>query len=459
MSGLTVQGAGRQPAFGQARPQYPAARQGNLVLSPPAGPLESAFIAIALAEYIGAVPLGLITGGPEALGAIDSNYTLAQGFILVGTLLFALRRWKGMVDAALRVWPFAIPFLFIALSVIWSDSAGRTVRRVGAFGTVHLFALYAYAAIGPLRIMRMVAWAAVIACLASILLLILVPQYAYDEDVVDAVRGVFGQKNLFGQAMVLGTVSFSYMILDRRHLRWSDIFGLATVGVGLALCRSASSIAICIMAVGLTLIFLQYRKGGLSRAISVIMALVVLLGSVVLFSLFDFNTLLDSVGKDTTLTGRLEIWAAVERMVNERPLFGAGFAAFWLPNQPQAEELWLELGWDVSSAHSGFLETALEIGYLGLAATVMPALVLLWRAIWRLADVQRQGIALWSLIYMVSFALLNYDESRMLGTSATWVFCMLPMIALGGKGQWQPLFAAHAGSGDAVRFRQRVPQA
>ena len=43
----------------------------------------------------------------------------------------------------------------------------------------------------------------------------------------------------------------------------------------------------------------------------------------------DGNSLVRAMGKDWTLTGRTAIWTAVVERIDQRPLFGYGYDAFW----------------------------------------------------------------------------------------------------------------------------------
>jgi len=59
---------------------------------------------------------------------------------------------------------------------------------------------------------------------------------------------------------------------------------------------------------------------------------------------------LSTMGRESNLTGRTEIWAAVLPLV-PNPAVGAGFESFWLP--PRLEKVWTNLsGHDVLSGQA-----------------------------------------------------------------------------------------------------------
>ena len=74
--------------------------------------------------------------------------------------------------------------------------------------------------------------------------------------------------------------------------------------------------------------------------------------------------LVEAMGRDTTLTGRTELWERLGRMTVD-PLFGAGFESFWLGER--VEKLWSVYWWQPRQAHNGYLELFLNLGWMGLA--------------------------------------------------------------------------------------------
>lgn len=117
----------------------------------------------------------------------------------------------------------------------------------------------------------------------------------------------------------------------------------------------------------------------------------------------------DNTELSMSLTGRVPLWDALAPAVAESPLTGAGFAAFWNP-----ENLYLMerlVGFPVVSAHNGYLEEVLNTGVIGLslflAFWVSAMLVALRRA--------RSGDALgWmTLLFAVFYLLSNLTTSLM----------------------------------------------
>ena len=84
------------------------------------------------------------------------------------------------------------------------------------------------------------------------------------------------------------------------------------------------------------------------------------------------QNLLEMAGRDTTLTGRTNLWAAGLQYFMEHPILGVGFRTFFDgdPNSPGAE-LWRNSSYYFApSFHQGYLELAVETGLIGFVAGV-----------------------------------------------------------------------------------------
>ncbi len=70
-----------------------------------------------------------------------------------------------------------------------------------------------------------------------------------------------------------------------------------------------------------------------------------------------------TLGRDTTLTGRTDVWAALIPVVMQRPILGSGFGSFWtFKNQ----ELY-----KITEGHSGYLDMILGLGFIGMLLVSM----------------------------------------------------------------------------------------
>jgi exopolysaccharide production protein ExoQ len=119
----------------------------------------------------------------------------------------------------------------------------------------------------------------------------------------------------------------------------------------------------------------RFERARLLGAAAVVMLPVALL---LVVASDDVSTLLLGVmGKDATLTGRTLLWAHALQLIPQHSLFGYGYQAFWRQDTVQAESLWFEfhvLSRQGFHFHSTYVETAIELGYVGAAVLVVTLL-------------------------------------------------------------------------------------
>ena len=77
--------------------------------------------------------------------------------------------------------------------------------------------------------------------------------------------------------------------------------------------------------------------------------------------------IIESAGRDPTLTGRTDLWAVVLAM-DDQVLFGYGFESFWLGDR--LLKLWDLYFFKPIQAHNGYIEIYLNLGVMGLVLVV-----------------------------------------------------------------------------------------
>src|SRR3989475_8964564 len=126
---------------------------------------------------------------------------------------------------------------------------------------------------------------------------------------------------------------------------------------------SATSLACFLL--GGVLIALTSQRGSARRpaAVYALTAGIVALLSLGLF-VDSEEALVESMGRDVTLTGRTQLWDDLLRVTAD-PWFGTGFESFWLGERVTA--LWSQYLWHPNQAHNGYLEVFLNLGVVGVA--------------------------------------------------------------------------------------------
>jgi len=160
-----------------------------------------------------------------------------------------------------------------------------------------------------------------------------------------------------------------------------------------------------------------------------------------------FLTLL---GKDATLTGRTDIWAAILRQASARPWLGFGYAAFWEKTSTPAAFVRAETGWKVPSAHNGWLDMLVQLGAVGVALCAVLLAAAYAAALFRALD-RRDGH--WALIYLSIFLITAFSESVLMQrNSLPWTLCIATVTKI--------LSENRLGKGpNDGRWREAEPQA
>jgi exopolysaccharide production protein ExoQ len=132
-----------------------------------------------------------------------------------------------------------------------------------------------------------------------------------------------------------------------------------------------------------------------------------------------------SLGRNTTLTGRTELWDDLTPMV-VHPWIGTGFESFFLGDR--AKFLWAKYWWHPNEAHNGFFEIFLTLGWLGLGCLV----ILIIAGYRNVVREYRRDPALGSLrlAFLVAAIVYNMTEAAFKVMNPVWIAFTLAVTAM-----------------------------
>ncbi|WP_297803448.1 O-antigen ligase [uncultured Brevundimonas sp.] len=333
-----------------------------------------------------------------------------------------LLRWRDL----LRVWPAVGLVVLMALlafaSKYWSIDPETTQRRVIALCVNTAFATYLGARYRGVALPRLLAMAGLWMGVLSVLFVVLLPHIGVHHGVNDGLwRGIWYEKNQMGLVMVACAVgSASWLAAGSNRPKLA--VGILVLCSGLALATASKTSLVCLMlGLGTVLALAVMRRGGPVLTIITIWCGVVVAGLGWWLWTTDSAAILALLGKDPTLTGRTDIWAAVGRASEQHPALGYGYNAFWGKDSVPANWIRHSTGWDVPSAHHGWLDILLELGWTGaLLAGTVTALSVLIHLLRMGGYGAREGW--WSLAYLGIFIMLSLSESVvMTAQNLPWV--------------------------------------
>ncbi len=80
----------------------------------------------------------------------------------------------------------------------------------------------------------------------------------------------------------------------------------------------------------------------------------------------------------TKLTGRLTIWSQALEEFSQRPVLGYGYGAFW--TRDRQTDFARRNGWSPAHSHSGYIESLVNLGSLGMIALLALTISVLWKS-------------------------------------------------------------------------------
>jgi exopolysaccharide production protein ExoQ len=203
---------------------------------------------------------------------------------------------------------------------------------------------------------------------------------------------------------------------------------VATLALTLWLFRTAHSATsfACFM-IGSGLIMVTRLRSLTRRTVLVNLMVGVLLFVVVYGLLINPSVgLVEAVGRDSTLTGRLDIWKMVLPLT-VNPLVGAGYESFWLG--PRLDKIWSNSwGERPNQAHNGYLELYLDLGWVGL---VLLGLVMIW-GYWGILRTLRSypTIGRVKLAFFAVAATYNLTEHAFRELHPVWILFLLAVTVI-----------------------------
>jgi exopolysaccharide production protein ExoQ len=373
---------------------------------------------------------GVQLGDGSPVDAAIFGILLAVGIII---LYFRKQQARACLKAS---WPIVIYFAYCLLSVLWSDFRDIAFKRwIKAVGDMVMVLVLVtdrdpIAALG-----RIISRTGFILMPMSVLLIKYFGNLGrgYDPDGYPMNGGVTTNKNMLGVITLvigLGALwSFIKVVTAKRQSgRARHVLARGTLlGFCIAvLIMAQSATSLACFCLGTVLIVLTYlpmmrRRPG---AVHVLVAMIVLAGSATMF--FGGQAgIVHALGRQTNLTGRTDIWAAV---LAETPnwLLGAGFESFWLG--PRVARVWSHLSqyMHVNEAHNGYLEVYLNLGVIGVS---LIALNLLSGYRGSVAAFRRDsGFGGLMLAYVAASSIYSATEAGFRMLDPIWFFFLLAIV-------------------------------
>lgn len=296
--------------------------------------------------------------------------------VLIGAGLLVLNLRSSKVRKFLQAnLALLLFFAYCMVSIAWSDFPFVAVKRmIKAIGDI-VMVLVVLTDPYPLEaIKRLFARVSFLLLPFSVMLILAYPSLGtfYDaQSNTTYYNGVTTQKNALGQTCMVCGLGLLWLLLDavesrempRRRLRITVYTLMLATALGLIVRANSMTSLSSLALAGVVLVVIAQRWVSTSR--STVHAVVWGAISLSVFAVFldSAGSLLHSLGRNATLTGRTDIWRAVLAL-HTNPLIGTGYESFWLGDRLQF--VWDATDKGILQAHNGYLEIYINLGWIGV---------------------------------------------------------------------------------------------
>jgi exopolysaccharide production protein ExoQ len=379
---------------------------------------EKPFAILALVHLSGGPLMVILDGGASEGDGTESNTSMPPViflYLLIYAISFLLLilRWKKVLPLAVKGWPICLFTGLIIFSNLWSYTPSATLNQTLLFTGTTCFSLYLASRYSIKEQLQLLGWVFVVIIVMSLFFIVALPKYGIMAGVhTGAWRGMYMHKNGFGPFMSIAAIVFFLLAQScRKQPEKPEFFwlfcGLSVLSIILS---KSSSAIINIVIMGTALLSLPILRFKYELMIPVLAGIASV--SIILYTLASSNSgiIFDLLGKDSTLTGRTELWASVIDKIQENPILGHGYGAFWQGYDGPSNYVWLAQPFKAMHPHSGYLELLIDVGLVGFLLYMFIFFIGLQRALLYIKRVQTAD-GLWPAIFFIFILGSNIAES------------------------------------------------
>jgi exopolysaccharide production protein ExoQ len=317
-----------------------------------------------------------ITDGRTFAETLEGNPLQRNVFtgLLAAGLFVLARRWRETLRLLQTNIPIVLFLGYCLLSTQWSDFPDIAFKRwIKALGDFVMVMVVLTESERSLAIKRFIAWTGFFLVPLSLLLMEFYPEMGRELRgtlLHGRVRfiGITNDKNMLGAVgLIFGLgAAWRLMLAFREKSTGRTLFIHGSILAGALWiswrANSMTSFATFLLTMAVLVVCGIPMFARRRTAVHLAAFTVVLLASIALF--FDFGSgMVETLGRDSTLTGRTDLWDELLAM-NTNGLLGTGFESFWMGDRLEA--IWRVHWWHPNEAHNGYIEVFLNLGWAGI---------------------------------------------------------------------------------------------
>lgn len=386
--------------------------------------------------WMGATSTSRLTVESTLEGSSTDAFVFA---VLVVLGLMILRRRKAQTRVLMKgIRPVLIYFAYCLISALWSPFTAVVLKRwIKAIGDLMVGLVIATEAEPKAALRRIFPRVGFLLLPASIFMIKYSPLgRGYDPDGNPMNVGVTTNKNNLGLITFIIGLGAVWNLLalfrdrdqpnrGRRLLSQGALVGLSLVVLQQA--HSATSIACFALGTALMVITsLRWVRASPGRMNATVLTLAIVSAIGMVFGADEL--VLSLLGRDASLTGRTEIWKTVVPLAGN-PLIGMGFESFWnninriLRNDSSLSSFLFS---NLNSAHNGYIEVYLNLGWVGVCC-LLAILIGAYRRASSAFDHDPDAGGL-MLAFLVTAAIYSFTEAGFRMLTPTWIFLLLAFV-------------------------------
>lgn len=368
---------------------------------------------------------------------VDAAFFAVLLIAAICVLAFRGRRVLALLHANFPI-PILIYFAFCLVSICWSGFPGPALKKwIKAIGDLAMILIVVTDEHPVAALRRLFSRTAFILMPVSLLFIKYYPYLgrAYDQWTgLQMNTGATSDKNMLGVITFVLSLGVVWRVVGllrseeafpryRRHLLAQG----AILVIGILLLIDSNSVTSGVsftLGAGLILLtslrFIRRKPAALHI---LVMLLVMIAGLIVVLG--GETSAAHALGRNSNLTGRTDIWAAVIPMA-PNPLLGAGFESFWLIPSVKLRLAEIFQGLILNEAHNGYIEVYLNLGWVGLGLMG----VILIDGYRRSVRAFRRDPTIGCLLvaYVLTALTYNVTEAGFRMMHPNWIFFLLAVI-------------------------------
>ncbi len=322
----------------------------------------------------------LMIQGQEDLS--DSQKLILQNLLkpfVIFSCLFLMFQFKKITLVLMKQKILLAIIFWMWLSSFWSLDYEVTVRRSLLLSSTIIIACFVVLRYSFEEIMKILFAITIFVFVFSVYFIVVDPSLGFNPDGRGA-RGAFMHKNTLANFLVVG-IAVSAAVLHSRLVPRLLGYSMLTLSLVLLVLANSTTALLIVAVMFAVYLMIEVKAKIPFRYFAMLLAFVV---SAALFSsmllIANIEEVFSLLGRDTTLTGRNEVWNYALDMISQRRWWGYGYSAFW-ESEPILSYVTQTLNWHITHAHNGYLEVWLELGLIGLGLMIVFLLISVTRVI------------------------------------------------------------------------------